>query len=109
MLSERLSRNVGSSVAPFAKRRDPAPAGAPLNARVRDSARNSDGIDRVTRVPEPTIVISRPSAVSCANTALVVFRETPSSSASRRVDGSKAPGGSLPVNMASRIASPTCW
>ena len=108
MLSERISRNVERRTAPLAKGRGPvAPAMSPCT-RDLVSLRNSAGIERMTRVPEPTVISRRPSAVSCSKAAVVVLRETTSSSASSRVDGSKAPGASRPVRIASRIASATC-
>ena len=49
-----------------------------------------------TRVPEPCLAVSQPSAPSWAYASATVLRAIPRSAASVRDDGSRVPGASRP-------------
>ena len=61
-----------------------------------------------TRVPEPTVDTTYPSASSCSYAETTRPRDTPSWSASCRVEGRRSPERSRPARIAVRRAAWTC-
>ena len=81
-------RLLGRSGGHWCRRRRPAPS--------------------ATRVPDPTAETTYPSASSCSYAETTRPRDTPSWSASCRVEGSRSPERSRPARIAVRRASWTC-
>ena len=65
---------------------------------------SSAGSAKATCVPAPVLASTYPSARSCSKALTIVLRETPSSAASSREDGSRIPDVKRRARMASRTS-----